>query len=354
MFSNKLYFSFFLIFIKFFNIKNHCFKTVSSNGSSSRSSARSYKSYNKKNPDIYVKKYKVYKKPKFYNSYRNYNPYYRYYNRYYNPYYSYYNSYYYGYYNNYYRLNPFPIHYYNSYINNDDYKYSQRAYSYRYNSYELMIFYILIILFILIILICIIYFFKNKSKEEVYVKESYNYNIYENIDFNNPNTINNIVNLYIPEILQIKVPDYDSVNYYIFNTRDDNYKIENPEVFLNILKSIENKNDYINNMEIILSPINIFFLHLPNVLNFMNHISGKINLHFAFVREFYENDFNEMELINILRDLCKNLENSSIKIIGYNLDEDKQAAFSYTLNNIFKNNLNMNKDLEKLQFVKIL
>lgn len=107
-------------------------------------------------------------------------------------------------------------------------------------------------------------------------------------------------------------------------------------------------------MEIILSPTNIFFLHLPNVLNFMHHISEKINLHFAFIKEPYENDFNEIELINILKDLCKNLKNSSIKIIGYNLDEDKQAAFSYTLNNIFKNNLNINKDLEKLQFVKIL
>lgn len=192
MFYNKLYFSFFLIFIKFFNVKNYCFKTVSSSRSSSRSySSKSYKGYNKRNPDIYVKKYKVYKKPKFYNSY-----YYRNYHPYYNTSYRYYNLYYYSYYYNYYPpyyYNSMPLPVYNNYTyidNNNPYKYSKRAfYFYRYKSYELMILRILIILFFLIITIWIVYSLRKKSKEEIYIKETYKDNIYENIDFNNPNSI---------------------------------------------------------------------------------------------------------------------------------------------------------------------
>ena len=111
-------------------------------------------------------------------------------------------------------------------------------------------------------------------------------------------------------------------------------------------------NSYVKNMEIILSPSNIFFLNLPNILNILRDMSSNINIHFAFVKEFYEKDFNIIELKEILKILCNLVKNDPIKIIGYNFDEDEKNSFSTNLNIIFNENLNLLEDFAKLQFVK--
>lgn len=350
----------FFIFINFFNIKNHCFKTVSSRGgSSSRSSSscssRSYSNFSKKNPDINVTKYKVHKPYYNYRSYRG--NYYRPYDNYYRPYRSYYYSplpfYYYNHY------------YYNSYPNYQNYGYEMNNnYGYRYyHNDSLITLYVILIFFIIIFALYISYklYDEYKEKNSKYTTystyEGYDYNnsnktYSEKLNFNNSNTFNHISKLNIPEILQVKIPDYDEVNYYIYNTRDDDNKIENPEFFISILKGIDMSNSYVKNMEIILSPSNIFFLNLPNILNMLRDMSSNINIHFAFVKEFYEKDFNIIELRDILKILCNLVKNDPIKIIGYNFDEDEKNSFSTNLNIIFNENLNLLEDFAKLQFVK--
>jgi hypothetical protein len=344
----KFYFLSFVFFLNF-NKKNNCFKTVNSKGTSRTYTKKTYTNYNKKNPDINVKKYTYYK-PYRYKPYYNYHSYYR---PYYNPYYSIFRPYYNPYYSfvppyvhNNVMVNPYVHHnvMVNPYAHNNvvsDYSYS------RYN-YFLLIFHILII--ILIIFLIKFLFFKKTYEHNTY---TYNDNTYDyvnsKLDFYNKNTINNINKLLVPEILQIKIPDYDLVNYYIFNTRDDDNPINDKNIFINILQTLPNKKN-VNNIEIILSPTNINFLNFHDVLATLQNIN--INIHFAFVKEFYEEDFNLIELEKILRDLCRIINNDPIKIIGYNVDEENKNSFSESLNTIFNKNFNVISDFQKLQFVK--
>lgn len=334
----KLYLCF-LVSYNFFNKKSDCFKSVKS---SKTYSSKTYGAYYKKNPDIIVKKHKVYT----YNNY--YRPWYRrwYYSPWYTPYYSNYDYLYRPYYFNC-LYTYMPNTYYKSH-----YSYMQNNYN-EYSYLRNLIYIFLMILFILFLLLIIYFIYKITKKIKTYTYEkSYNNKYNEKINFHNGNTINNIINLYVPEILQIRIPNYDNVNYYIFNTRDDNNKIENPNVFMNILNGLEINNSSVKNIEIILSPINIFFLDLENILNKLSDLSTKINIHFAFVKDDYENDFYELELIKKLENICKFIQNDPIKIIGYSYDEENNESFSNTLNNIFNKYLNLSFGLEKLQFVK--
>ncbi len=322
----------FVFFMNFYNVKNHAFKSVSSKGGggckSSYSSSKSYSNFNKKNPDINLRKY--YKTSYNY----NYRPYYYPRSYYFMPT-PIYSSYYYPY---------RPINYYKGNV-------YENSFIYRIYGGWLIFFCFIFIIFALILTMSIFIdkkrYFWGSGKN----RKSYKY-VNEPLNFNNENVINNINNLLIPEILQVKTPDYDKIPYYIFNTRDDDNKIENPNIFIKILDKI-NETHNIKNIEIILSPTNIFFLNLPNVMDLLKEKSHILNIHCAFIKEFYESDFNLIELRDILKNLCNVFNNSPIKIIGYNFDEDEKNSFSPHLNLIFNENLNLLKDFENLQFVKI-